>query len=248
MVPSPEPYPQLHDLTTVAFALHIAGGTFGLVSGLIALFTRKGGRVHRTAGAVFVISMLIMAVFAGYLAVVRPGQMVNLIIATFAIYLVTTGWLAVHRRESTSGLAEKITLLIALGLCAPFAFFSYQTATGADPRFTGPVMVAIYGFTTIIALAALTDIRLILKGGIAGAPRIARHLWRMCLGLTMAIGSFSTNAVPRLFPGPVHVTFLNFVPQLVMLSLLVFWLARVRLTGWFKRWRTAPPTPVESPL
>ena len=41
--------------------LHIAGGTLGIISGSVALLSRKGGRMHRLAGTVFLVSMLTMA-------------------------------------------------------------------------------------------------------------------------------------------------------------------------------------------
>jgi hypothetical protein len=76
---------------------------------------------------------------------------------------------------------------------------------------------------------------LVLAGGIAGAPRIARHLWRMCLGLTLATGSAFTNGLPRLLPASFHVPPLAlFLPQFVPLGLLAFWMVRVRFTGWYK--------------
>jgi len=90
------------------------------------------------------------------------------------------------------------------------------------------VLIAIYIFTSVLALAAIGDARLVLSGGLSGAPRIARHLWRMCLGLTLAAGSFFTNALPRLLPPPVHITPIFFLPQLLLLGFLVFWMIRVR--------------------
>src|SRR5579859_7954177 len=111
----------LHAITLLAFVLHIAGGTVGLVSGTIALLASKGGRAHRTAGTVFFVSMLVMAAFACYLAVVMPGQLVNLFIGTFAAYLVTTGWMTVRRRVGGPGLPERIALVVGLILFAPFA-------------------------------------------------------------------------------------------------------------------------------
>src|SRR5450755_5160049 len=95
----------LHALTTLAYALHIGGGTVGLVSGTVAVFAAKGGRLHRAAGNAFVCSMLVMAVFAFYLAVVTPDE-VNLFISAFALYLVLTAWMTVKHRDGTSGLGE----------------------------------------------------------------------------------------------------------------------------------------------
>jgi hypothetical protein len=63
-----------HAITTLAFALHIGAGTLALVSGTAAAVARKGGRVHRAAGTIFFVSMLVMAAFAAYLAVAMPGR------------------------------------------------------------------------------------------------------------------------------------------------------------------------------
>lgn len=225
-------------MTMLAFALHIGGGTIGLASGLVAAFARKGGRVHRKAGAVFVVSMLVMGTFAIYLAVAIPDQIVNVFIGTLAIYLVTTAWTTVRRTPGARAHSDKIALLVALVLFAPFAILTFQLATGIAPLFTsavpfkGPVLIAVYIFTSVLALAAIGDARVVFRGGISGAPRIARHLWRMCLGLTLAVGSFFTNALPRLLPGPMHVTTIYFVPQLVTLVFLIFWMVRVRFLGW----------------
>ena len=72
----------------------------------------------------------------------------------------------------------------------------------------------------------------VVAGGISGAPRIARHLWRMCLGLALAMGSAFTNGFARLLPGPYHVPPIFFLPQLLPLGLLAFWMIRVRFTRW----------------
>jgi uncharacterized membrane protein len=233
--------PLLHAITLLAFVLHIAGGAVGLLSGVIAVSARKGGHLHRTAGKVFVASMLVMAMFACYLAVVIPDQVVNVFISIFALYLILTAWLTVRRRNNAIGFGEKVALFVGVCLCAPFAILSFQLATGLPPLFKsavpfkGPVLIAVYGFTSVLAIAAIGDARLVFAGGISGVPRISRHLWRMCLGLTLALGSGFTNGLARLLPGPYHVPTAFFLPQFVPLGLIIFWLIRVRFTGWFKR-------------
>jgi hypothetical protein len=228
----------LHYLTVIAFALHIGAGAIGLASGTVAAFARKGGYLHRKAGTVFVVSMLIMATFAAYLAVAVPDQLVNLFIATFVFYLVASAWMTIHRTAPGSGIPEKIALLVSVCLCAPFAILSLQLATGLTPLFKsavpfkGAVLVAIYSFTLVLILAAIGDARVVLAGGIGGVPRIARHLWRMCLGLTLAAGSAFTNGFARFLPGPYHVPPMFFLPQFLPLALLVFWMIRVRFPGW----------------
>lgn len=224
-------------MTLLAYVLHIGAGTIGLASGLIAAFARKGGTLHRRAGTVFVVSMLVMAAFAICLAIALSDQ-VNLFIGTFVLYLIATAWMTVRRAAATSGRFEKVALVVAVCLCAPFGFLAFQLMLGITPSikstvpFKGPVLIAIYIFTTVLALAAIGDAKLVLGGGLSGARRIARHLWRMCLGLTLAAGSFFTNALPRLLPPPVHITLIFFLPQLLVLGFLVFWMIRVRFRPW----------------
>jgi uncharacterized membrane protein len=230
----------LHALMPVAYTLHIGGGVIGLMTGTVAILAPKGRPVHRTTGGIFVAAMLIMAIFGVVLAALIPGQLINVFIGIFAFYLVGTAWLAVWRRPGITGLAERLAALVGCCLCAPFVILSVDLAAGLPPLFhssidlAGPVLIALYAFTLILVIAAATDLRLVLSGGITGAPRIARHLWRMCLGLTLAAGSGFTNGVARLLPGPYHVPMVLFLPQFLPLILLFVWMIRVRFTGWFR--------------
>jgi hypothetical protein len=101
--------------------------------------------------------------------------------------------------------------------------------------FEGPVLIALYTFAIVLGIAALSDARLVWRGGISGAPRIARHLWRMSLGLTLAVGSAFTNGLARFLPGPYHVPLYFHLPKVLPLGLLIFWMIRVRFTNWFKQ-------------
>lgn len=228
-------------MTNLVLVLHVIAGTIALLAGIIAMSSRKGARAHRVAGTVFVVSMLVMAILADYLAVAIPEQIPNLFIGTFTIYLVATAWLTVRRKGRIVGIPEKTALVVILCLSVPFVILSFQLATGLKPSFKsavpleGPVRIAIYCFTFFVAMSAIGDSKLVLGGGIMGVQRIGRHLWRMCLGLTLAVGSAFTNGLPRLLPNTVHVPLiLLFLPQLSSLVLLVFWMIRVRFTGWYK--------------
>jgi hypothetical protein len=225
-------------MTMLAYILHIAAGAVGLVSGMLAAFARKGGYVHRRAGDVFCISMLVMAVFAAYLGFVIPGQIVNVFIAAFVCYLVVTAWITVRRTAGRIGSAEKIALGVALVLCAPFAALTFQIALGLPPLvesampFRGPIVIAIYVFTGVLVLAALGDARVVMAGGVEGSRRMARHLWRMLLALTLTTGSAFTNGFARMLPGPHHVPTAFFFPLFLPLGLLIFWMIRVRMAQW----------------
>lgn len=238
---TPVDWGSLSPTTLAAFVLHMGGGTIALVCGTVAISAAKGGTLHRRAGTIFAIAMLTMAISADYLAVVRPDQLPNLLIGTFTLYLITTAWLTVHRSEGEpTGLIEKAAFGVILCLFLPFALLSFQLATGMTPflksrtPLEGPVLIAMYVFTTVTGIAVITDLKVLIRRGISGRARIERHLWRMCLGLAMAAGSAFTNGLPRLLPAGVHVPLLwLFMPQFIGFGVLFFWLFRVRFTRWY---------------
>jgi uncharacterized membrane protein len=225
----------------IVFVAHIAGGSVGLVAGTVAILARKGGPLHRLAGNIFFAAMVVMALFAAVLAIIIPGQVVNLLIATFALYLVGTAWMTVRLGDGVGRFFEGVALAVSLCLSAPFVVLSFQLLTGLKPFITsavplkGPVLIAVVGFTAVLVVAAFGDAKVIVVRRLTGKPRMARHLWRMCVGLTLAAGSGFTNGFARLLPGPYHVPAAFFLPQFIPLGLLAYWMIRVRLTRW--TWR-----------
>lgn len=91
---------------------------------------------------------------------------------------------------------------------------------------------AFYVIGLIVALAAAADIGVIWRGGVVGAQRTARHLWRMCVALTVASASafLGQPKVQAVVPHALHGPWL-FVPVIVPLGLMIYWLARTWMTG-----------------
>ena len=77
-------------------------------------------------------------------------------------------------------------------------------------------------------LAVIGDFRMIRAGGIVGARRLVRHLWRMCFGLFIATGSFFLGQM-RFIPKAIRIVPLIYVLAIGPLGLLIYWLWRVRL-------------------
>ena len=225
--------------------LHVAGGTVGIISGAVALLSSKGGRSHRIAGTVFLVSMLIMASIGAATSPFLPvPSMTNVAAGTLTLYLVATGWVAIRREDGRMGRFEKGGLGVALGVVAAGMTFILMTMNSPTGRIGTTPPQAFYVFAIVGAIAAAGDLRMILRGGISGSARIARHLWRMSAALTIASGSFFLGQ-QRIMPASVRGSPWLFVPVIAPLLLMVFWLIRVRLTPWFKsprfpRGKTAP--------
>lgn len=224
----------VHAAAATILYLHIAGGSVGIVSGAVAMAARKGGRVHVLAGNVFFVSMLVMASIGALVApflVTAQGnpKLFDSAAGFFTCYLVVTSWLTVRRKAGTIGRAEPAAFVFAALLAAAVVLVG-QTRGDAS---------AYYGLGGIIALAAALDLKVILDRGISGGPRIARHLWRMCLALFVAVGSFflgQQRQMPEFVQGSLWLS----VPPLAVLAMMVFWLLKLRFArtiGKFRRQR-----------
>src|SRR6266853_6322998 len=220
--------------------VHVAGGIVGMLSGTAALIFRKGGRWHVLAGKVFVASMLIMSAFAVYLAVLKhqPGNIGGGIL-TF--YLIFTAWLTARRRAGQTSVYDWAVLLIPLALGALTWMGGLQKMRSPVPPEDGVPAGMNFFMGTVMLLAAAGDLRLLLGGGVAGARRVVRHLWRMCFGLFIAAGSFflgpsnrplrllSEVGIGKYLSPALFSTSLYLILSILPLILLIFWIVRIRL-------------------
>lgn len=206
-----------------------------MLSGVVALSVRKGGRLHRVFGTVFFVSMLTMAAMASVLSV-WIQQWNNVIAGVFAFYLVATAWATVRRREGTVGKFEVGAMVTAFAGAAGILMLGLQAL--ADPKSIpgGAPVQAYFVLAGMIGVAAVMDLRVVRRGGICGVQRVTRHLWRMCLAFFFAWGSFYGQVIVRkgYIPAVLHHPPLPYIPILVPLLVLIFWVIRVRFTSWSK--------------
>ena len=216
---------------------HIGGGAVGLASGAVAIAAPKGRRIHRTAGTVFFVSMLITyAIGAGVAPFLDTGQRPNFVAGVMALYLLVTGWQTARGRvEVRAGTANYIGLAFALALVALGASFAWMGLQSETGTVDGSPPQAFYLFMVVGTFAAAGELHVILRKSLRGAARTARHLWRMCFSMFIASGSLFFGQ-PQVFPQWFHDTmlplWLGFAPIIAM----VVWLVLVRLP---RRLRTA---------
>jgi len=225
--------------------IHICAGTLGLVSGSAALSFRKGSLGHVIAGKIFVVSMLVMAVGAVYLAKVK-NQPNNFGGGIFTFYLILTAWLTARRRNGETSRFDWVAMLIPLAL-GVLAWISGIKALRNHEALPGGVPVGMHLFmASVMVLAAAGDTRMLLRGGVFGTQRIVRHLWRMCFGLFIAAGSFflgpsnrplrllSTVGLASHLPAFLFSTTLYLILTVLPLILLIFWVMRVRFSNAYR--------------
>ena len=207
--------------------LHITAGGLGLVSGFVALFAGKGAGLHHRSGLVFVYAMATMGISGAVMAALT-GVETSVIAGSLTAYLVVTALTAV--RPPTAGtrrLDLAATLVgVSTGL-ASIAFGLQSLSRGEAVRDEMPVpMLFVIG--AIALLGSATDVRVMRAGGLRGGARLARHLWRMCLALFIAAGSFFGGQADRV-PEALRTPLLLTLPVLAPLAVMVYWLWRVRI-------------------
>ena len=220
---------------TFPLVVHIASGSAGILSGFAASFLRKGSRRHGLAGNGFVVSMLLLSGTGAYMATLKhqPG---NIMGGILTFYLVATAWVTARREQAGTNLFDWGALLVVLSLAA------FELTYGTEAALSPTGMKADYPpgpyfmLGTVAVLATVGDIRMLVRRGISGTKRVARHLWRMCFAFFVAASSLflaRQQYFPELMRSTGALYFLSFFP----LILMIFWLVRVRFAPAYNRKR-----------
>jgi len=212
--------------------LHICAGTLGCCSGFVAVFLRKGSRRHGLAGKFFVMSMLCLAASGVYMAVAKsqPG---NILGGTVTFYLVATAWWTARHKDGKPRVFDWGALLVILTLASVEVTYGIQAAISPSGTKYGYPPAPYFFLGSVAVLATVGDIRMLVRGGIAGTQRIARHLWRMCFAWFIASASIFL-ARPHLFPKAMQRAGVLYFLTVLPLLLLIFWLIRVRFRNAYQ--------------
>ena len=210
--------------------LHICAGTLGLLSGAVAIVFRKGSRRHGVAEKVFVIAMMGLAASGVFMALVKsqPG---NVLGGALTFYLVATAWMTVRSKNNDGKISffDWSALLVVSAVAAINLTYGLEAATSQTGLKYGYPPGPYFFLGSVAVLATVGDVRMLVRGGISGAQRIARHLWRMCFALFIASASVFL-ARQELFPVLLQKTGVLILLSILPLILMIFWLVRILFT------------------
>jgi uncharacterized membrane protein len=212
--------------------IHVGAGSIGIVSGAAALAVSKGGRLHRAFGTVFLASMLVMSAMGAYLAAVVP-QRGTVLVGLFTFYFVATAWMTVKSKRRGTGWFDVGALLVALSAAVTGLIWGFKALHSPAGALDGIPPAPYLIFAAFAAFAASLDLKVILCGGVSGASRISRHLWRMCTALLFAAAFFFIGQ-QKVMPAYMHGSPFLWLPEIAVLGLMIYWLFRVRLAKRFR--------------
>lgn len=214
-------------ISSLLLMVHVMAAVVSLIAGALAMLFRKGGGRHGAAGTAFAVSMLAMASTAAYIAAFVHPIAINVVVGLLTLYLVATGWRAAKNRDGRMGRFDRAAMIWA-GLTGILgvSFGVRMLAFGrANPHDAPAVMYFVFGGVAL--LFSLSDVRTLARGSVTGMARIRRHLWRMGLALLIATASLYPGR-PQVFSKALRDSNLLYIPLVLLIGALAFWLVRMR--------------------
>ncbi|WP_147126682.1 hypothetical protein [Shimia ponticola] len=214
-------------LDTLTLVAHVVLGTLAVLVGAIALGSRKGRRVHVTAGRVFVISMGAASVLGAVLGALNYQTLwITVHAGILGATLVASGVLAV--RICVPGIKSWVIVLAVVNALNAAALFGtgWYAKTLPDARLYGFVAEDYFFLFGLAAIAGVGDLYLCFARQVSDRHRVAQHLLRMCIGFFIAAGSAFTGPGASAFPEAVQASGLLSLPEAIIALLMLFWLWR----------------------
>lgn len=208
----------------IILLIHVVAGGCGLASGYLALYAAKGAPLHRQSGRLFVFVMLTMSVTGMWISAaggVAPA--INVPSALLTSYLVVTSLATV--RPLSWPWVDRVAMFMGATIgvgCLVLAAMAMARG-GAARGMAYPLVM----FGGVALAAAVGDRRMIRAGGVRGAARLWRHLWRMCFALFVASIAFylGQGRVPEVIRTPALIA----AGVLMPLAAMLYWRWRLRI-------------------
>ena len=213
------------DLNAALWA-HIVSGALAVAVGAVALAARKGASIHIGAGRIFVLAMGASSALGAGLGLARMDTFyITFHAGVLAITLLLSGWLTARARSRDLGHGS-----LAVGAVNFLNLASLVVAGLYALSLPGDALLGFHAgnyffLSGMAGVAAVGDLSLIFRRQLSERHRIARHLWRMCLGFFIAAGSAFTGPGATAFPEAIRNSGILSLPELLIILLTLFWLA-----------------------
>lgn len=187
----------------------------------------------------FVYAMLTMGLTGAAIAALT-GVYASVIMGVLTAYLVLTALTAVRPLPAAVRWLDKGAVAVAFALGVALVWAGFLALASPEGMMDGLPAPAAFVFGAVALLASASDVRVIRAGGVRGAARIARHLWRMCFALFIASMSFFFGQMDEI-PEPLRIPVLLAPLVLAPLLVMAYWLWRVRVRRVYRGLMVARP-------
>ena len=220
------------DLLSAALIAHVAFGAVAVAAGAGALAARKGARFHIGAGRIFALAMGLSSVLGAGLGLANAETLyITFHAGILGVTLIASGWLTARERSGRLSAAAVFFSVANFANAAALITLGFYAKTQASGAVLGFAAEDYFFLSAMAGVAVLGDASLLLRGALSDKHRIARHLWRMCLGFFIAAGSAFTGPGAKAFPEIIRNSGILSLPELLIFLALVFWLVRTLWKG-----------------
>jgi hypothetical protein len=179
---------------SINIILHITAGTIALLLGIIALGTKKGGKIHTKSGRRFLLCLCIVIATGLFGVFVFGRNNFLLVITVLAGYYGFSGYRALQNKSNEP---KRIDILVALvALLAVFFFLYYFKTIG---MIWAPVI--IYSTVgTLLAVIVYDFIKYLIPKTTYGKLWFYEHIYKMIGAFTALLAAFSGTVFPSYKP------------------------------------------------
>jgi len=217
---------------------HIVAGGLAIIFGGTALAVSKGSKLHRRSGLLFVYAMLTMGISGSILALRQSLTNSNVLGGFMSAYFVITGLTTVRPASAWTRRLNLGALIVAIALSLVEIILGIKAFSTPLHTLNGVPFFMLLFLATVTTLAAAGDLRImrserrrtVPQAASRRAPRLARHLWRMCFALFIAAGSFFSirERVAKVLPQPFTTPMMRALPVALVFVAMFYWLWRLR--------------------
>ncbi|WPP48161.1 DUF2306 domain-containing protein [Catalinimonas niigatensis] len=191
----------------ISLFMHVVAGFMALVVGIPAFASRKGGRIHRLSGKIYVIAMLVVAFSSFLLALIRFNPFLFMV-GVFTLYMTVTGYRGLYRKQKNQSKKLEWVLIIFLFLMAGYMLI--KTFSLLDKSYQGFMPIVIV-FTVILSVFIVKDILIYLGKVEMNANKwLLYHIGRVSGAY---IATFTAFLVTNLQTRPAYIAWL--LPTLI---------------------------------
>lgn len=184
---------------------HFTVGCLSIVSGFIAFSTKKGQRLHRSTGAVFLVSMALLTASGLWMSLVRE-ILFTVFLSAIAFHLFSTGWAAAGSNKKMSRLVTKTSPILSGSIAVGAVYAGTLAAKAPDGVLNELQPDVFYTLATTSLLIFVLDSSFVLDIRPSEQRRITRHVWRMGFAFFLATGIFffgNNHVLPEVLRTPI---------------------------------------------
>lgn len=213
--------------------IHIAAGGLAMLLGAVALLAPKGMTLHRRVGLLFVASMIVMGLSGSVLAARINITNISVMGGFMSAYFVITAFTTVRRPSAWTRRLNGVAFAMGGAVALVWLGLGMKGLVNPSPGAQAYMVATAFFLGGVVLAALIGDLRTARSAALRGGPRLARHLWRMCFALFIAVGSFVAipERVAKILPDVFAAGPMRPLPVVLVFAAMFYWLWRVRVRG-----------------